>query len=98
MACGWLDLAPQLARGALLLAEPELDFLDVASAIAADDAARVEAWLRAGKLRRAAEPDGTMYEADPALRFQFVVVQPWVLAQPIVSAVESHTDRYNAGS
>jgi len=86
MACWWEELVPHLTRGALLMAQPQLDFLDVAHAIAADERKRVEAWLGNGQLKRAGEPDKALYEADKQLRFQFVVVQPWVLAQLLVRA------------
>lgn len=83
MACAFEDLAPHLSRGALLLAEPTVDFLDVAYAIARDDRASVERFLQAAQLRRAGEPDQALFGALAEQRFQFVVVQPWVLAQPI---------------
>lgn len=84
MASWWEDLAAHQARGALLLADPRLDFLEVAHAIAADDHKRVEGWLRDGTLRRAGDADRLAYEANGQARFQLVVVQPWVLAQELV--------------
>ena len=67
----WEDLAPHQARGALLLLAPELDLLDAAEAMAHDDTARVSAG------------EAAQLEATEDLRFQFVVVQPWVLAQAL---------------
>lgn len=83
MASYWEDLAPHQARGALLLADAQLDFLEVAAAIAADDTARVAALLREGTLRRVGEPERLALEETKDLRFQFAVVQPWVLAQKL---------------
>ena len=78
----WEDLAPHFARGGLVLAAGHLDLLEVAMAIATDDKARVEAWLADGGL--CGVPDAWAEgwaEASP--RFQFVILQPWVLAQVI---------------
>lgn len=83
----WEDLAPHQQRGALLLLVPTLDLLDVAEAMARDDKERMAAWLKSGQLRRAGEADRARYETDAeeegGVRFQFVVVQPWVLAQAL---------------
>lgn len=93
MSCYWEDLAPHQARGALLMLVPEIDLLDVAEAMANDDKLRISQWLEAGALRRVgaseAEHLGALSESlgeDAAPRFQFVVVQPWVLAQTLVTA------------
>jgi hypothetical protein len=87
----WEDLAPHQARGALLMLSPDVDLLDAAEAMAQDDNARVGRWLETGAMRRvgAAEAErlGTESEAlgeESELRFQFVVVQPWVLAQALI--------------
>jgi hypothetical protein len=77
----WGELVLPFARGALLLAAPALDLLDVAEAIARDDRSRVEAWLSQGTLARASDADAARFVAEPSQRFQFVIVQPWVLAQ-----------------
>lgn len=83
----WEDLAPHQQRGGLLLVAPTLDLLDVAVAMATDDKQRITAWLASGALRRASEQDRARFETDAeedtALSFQFVVVQPWVVAQAL---------------
>lgn len=81
MSSYWEDLAPHQARGALLLLSPTVDLLDVAEAMASDDAARIAAWLKGGQLARVSAAEAEQLEATEDLRFQFVVVQPWVLAQ-----------------
>ena len=81
----------QFARGGLLLLGPRLDLLDVATAVASDERARVESWLASGALWRATEDDARLFQARPAQRFQFVIVQPWVLAQALSGAdAEGH--------
>jgi hypothetical protein len=77
------DLVPHFARGALLLVDPALDLLDAAVAIARDDRERVEAWLAARTLSRASDDDARALVSQPTLRFQFVIVQPWVVAQKL---------------
>ncbi|HEX6241741.1 MAG TPA: DUF2288 family protein [Polyangiales bacterium] len=81
MSSYWEDLAPHQARGALLLLAPNLDLLEVAEAMAADDSARVASWLKSGQLARVSAAEAEQLERTEDLRFQFVVVQPWVLAQ-----------------
>lgn len=81
MSSYWEDLAPHQARGALLLLAPQLDLLDAAEAMAGDDTVQLGAWLRSGLMRRASPTDAAQLESAEDQRFQFVVVQPWVLAQ-----------------
>ena len=84
MSSYWEDLAPHQARGALLLLAPEVDLLDVAEAMASDDSARIGSWLQGGQLARVSAALASELEDTADLRFQFVVVQPWVLAQRLV--------------
>lgn len=81
MSSYWEDLAPHQARGALLLLDPKVDLLEVAQAMAVDDTTRVGAWLKGGQLARVSAAQAEELEATTDLRFQFVVIQPWVLAQ-----------------
>jgi hypothetical protein len=86
MASYWEDLAPHAKRAALLLLAEGADLLDVAVALAGDDIATVKALLDRGVLVRVGKDQSEALAADDSLRFQFVVVQPWVLAQRIVGA------------
>lgn len=81
MPASWPDLLYQFARGALFLVAPQADLLDVAEAIARDDKQAVELLLKSAALRRATDDDARMLQAAPETRLQFVVVQPWVVAQ-----------------
>jgi hypothetical protein len=83
MPASWRDLVYQFARGALFLVQTDCDLLEVALLLARDDRARVEALLASGQLRRALESDARAFQSDAAARFQFVIVQPWVLAQAL---------------
>lgn len=85
LACRWADLAKHHERGGLLLVRPDLDLLEVGVALATDRADRVEVWLAVGRLGRPSEEVVSELAArDP--RFQFVIVQPWVVAQELVTA------------
>ena len=83
LPASWPDLLYQFARGGLFLVEPAVDLLDVAEAIARDDKPAVEQLLRSGGLRRASDDDARTLQAAAHARLQFVVVQPWVLAQRV---------------
>ena len=82
MPGSWPELRYQFARGGLLLVRPEQDLLEVAVAVARDDHAEVSRLLSTGVLWRTRDEDARAFEAAAA-RFQFVIVQPWVLAQAI---------------
>lgn len=83
MPASWPELLYQFARGGLFVVAPEADLLDVAVAVAADDRAAVEQLLTSGRLRRATDDDARRFQATAGQRFQFVIVQPWVIAQPL---------------
>lgn len=77
------SLLPHHRRGALFVLAPGLDLLDVAVAIAADDRARVGALIDAGGLRRPGLAELADWCVDAAQRFQFAIVQPYVVAQAL---------------
>lgn len=83
MPARWPDLLYQFARGGLLIARQDTDLLELAVELARDDRPAVAARLESGELRRCRDEDARAYQAAPAQRFQFVIVQPWVLAQPL---------------
>jgi hypothetical protein len=84
MSARWPDLVYQFARGGLLLIAPTADLLEVALAVARDDRAHVEALLAQRTLWRASEEDARRHQHE-STRFQFVIVQPWVIAQSLDS-------------
>ena len=82
-ATGAADLLPHHRRGALLAVRPDVDFLEVALAIAEDDAPKVQAYLAAGEMWKPELVQLTDWCVDTQLRLQYVVLQPYVLAQVI---------------
>lgn len=83
MAAGWSELVYQFACGRLLLLDAGADLLEIASAIASDDRACIERSLAERRVWRATDDDARRYAAATSTRFQFVIVQPWVLAQEL---------------
>ncbi|RMR50666.1 hypothetical protein ALP85_03404 [Pseudomonas syringae pv. syringae] len=76
----WTELQPFFAKGALLWVELPLDLIEVAEAVAENDAARVSAWLAEGQVGKVSETKALeLVETDPVL--WAVVVAPWVLIQ-----------------
>lgn len=78
-------LAPHAGRGGLLLLAVEHDLVATAAAIARNDAARVEALLREGALRKPDAEELARYAAAPEDHaFRFLIVQPFVVAQAAI--------------
>lgn len=80
-ATGASDLLPHHRRGALIVLEPVVDLLDTAVAIARDDRVAVAELLEAGELNKPSLGQLADWCVDTSLQFQFVIVQPYVLAQ-----------------
>jgi hypothetical protein len=83
LPASWPELLYQFARGGLFVVSAEADLLDVACALAKDERALVEQLVLRGALRRASDDDARLFQGSPGVRFQFVIVQPWVLAQVV---------------
>ncbi|MDB6048572.1 MAG: hypothetical protein JWR17_1318 [Pseudomonas sp.] len=76
----WNELQPYFARGALLWVEAPLDLVEVAEAVAVNQADKVAAWLAAGQVSKVDESRALdLLKRDPSL--WAVVVAPWVLIQ-----------------
>ena len=74
----WSALAPHAERGALFWVDRQLDLAEVATCMALDEARSVGAWHQAGLLL----PASTTPPQD-FVAFEFVIVQPFVLATPL---------------
>jgi hypothetical protein len=83
LPASWPELLYQFARGGLFVVSPDSDLLDVACALARDERSLVESMIASGALRRATDDDARAFQGTPGIRFQFVIVQPWVLAQVV---------------
>ena len=76
---GWPLLRAHAKSGSLVLVQPNVPLLDAALAIAHDRTDLVGAWIDDGSLHRQYPPADS--EVDTL--FNFVVVGPYVLAQPL---------------
>lgn len=65
--------------GSLIIVESRVALLDAAVAVADDQTAQVSAWITDGLLHR----NYPAVDAEIDTLFNFVVVAPYVLAQPI---------------
>jgi hypothetical protein len=78
----WPELQRHFARGVLVVVLPPLDLLEVAAAMAEDDAALLGGWMQSSRVLRATDEHARQWElTQPDLRA--VVVAPWVLVQAI---------------
>jgi hypothetical protein len=78
----WTDLRAHAARDALIVVADELDLLDAGEAIAADDAAKVNAWIEGRKLTKPTVDDLARWPSEPLAVFESLVVAPFVLIRP----------------
>ncbi|GAA5493915.1 hypothetical protein SAMN02745181_1453 [Rubritalea squalenifaciens DSM 18772] len=78
----WEYLKPHYKTGAMIYVDPSLDLKEVAKAFTDDDKAKVEAWLKKADLVKPSHLHADWWEHDNS-RFNAVVVNPFVLAQPL---------------
>lgn len=79
----WSDLRAHAGRDAVIVVAEGLDLLDAGEALANNDAGRVEAWIQAGALRKPSAEELRLWAADPAARFESLIVAPFVLVRPL---------------
>ena len=75
----WTDLEAHVARDAVIIADVDLDLVDVGMAFATNDTKSVEAWIHAGKLQKPTADDLSRWSLGTNLTFMSVVVQPFVV-------------------
>lgn len=76
----WHDLQVYYARGHVVKVVPELDLLDVAAELSADNKTQFERWLAEGKVGDVV-PDLARHWYDENTELWAVVIAPWVLVQ-----------------
>lgn len=77
---GWRDLQTYYARGHVVRVESDLDLLDVAAELAADNTAQFQSWM-ADNLIGDVSPELAQNWYDHNTELWAVVVAPWVLVQ-----------------
>jgi hypothetical protein len=81
----WRELARHFAAGRVIGVDSSLDLIQVAAAVAQDDAGRVQRWLKTTKLAPVSDTKAQAWQETDAVLWA-VVVKPYVLVQ--VSAAE----------
>lgn len=82
-SCVSSDLHAHLTRDVVLVVAPELQLLDVATAVATDDPPTVQGWIRAAQLRKPTQQEFSLWSQEKALPFRVVIVRPYVLVQVV---------------
>lgn len=80
----WAWLARHAERDGVIRVSPGVDLVDIALAIARDDASTVAAWIAAGTIGKPTRAELDAWNARPDRKFLSLVVQPYVLVQEIV--------------
>lgn len=75
------DLRAHLARGVVVIVGPDLDILDVGEALAADDKAKVAAWIEKEQLRKPSLIELEAWSKIQDDRWESLVVAPFVLVR-----------------
>lgn len=76
----WRELQRYFASGATITVGPELDLIEVALQISADNTLQVSQWMDSGKIDRVTDEQAlAWYEADAIV--WAVVARPYVLIQ-----------------
>ncbi len=78
----WTYLKPHFNNGAMIYVDPELTLSDVAEVFVQDDKEKVQVWLKTADLVKPSSLHAEWWEYDET-RFTAVVVNPFVLAQPL---------------
>ncbi|MEQ9545494.1 MAG: DUF2288 domain-containing protein [Marinobacter sp.] len=76
----WHDLQTYYARGHVVRVGPDLDLLDVAAELAADNKESFERWMKEDRIGDV-PPDMAQAWYDRNAELWAVVVAPWVLVQ-----------------
>jgi hypothetical protein len=84
-AVSWNALSVHAKGGTLITVKENQDLMDVAIAIAQDDTDKVARWLEEGLVYKPDEKEIEALEKEDGTPFKFLLVQPFVIAQRILS-------------
>lgn len=76
----WHELQRHFASGSVISVRQDLDLVDAAISVSADDKGKVEAWLSSGKMGKVSDDEAKIWFDSNAVLWA-VVVKPWVLVQ-----------------
>ncbi len=78
----WQELQRFFAGGAALAVAEDLDLVEVAFQMSADNATQIRRWMEDGKLGKVSDEQVAVWYGNDALLWA-VAVSPWVLEQQI---------------
>ncbi len=76
----WKALQRYFAGGVALAVAGDLDLVEAAYQMSADNTARIREWMAAGKFGKVSDEQAAVWYRDDAVLWA-VVVSPWVLVQ-----------------
>lgn len=81
----WRELQPFFASGVVLHVRADLDLLQVAEQLSADNVLLFEGWLAQGAVEKVSDQQALQWFESDALLWT-VVIKPWILVQGSVGA------------
>lgn len=79
----WRDLRFHLQKDAIILVADDLDLVDVAVDVAADNKDQVSLWIAAGTLNKPSQEQIDLWETQQDKPFRMLIAQPFILAQAV---------------
>jgi hypothetical protein len=79
----WSDLIPHAQRDAIILVSDSLNLIEVAEAIASDNVQLVQNWIATKLIEKPNQEQLSNWNSLPTSLFNTLIVQPFVLIQPI---------------
>lgn len=80
---GWSYLAPHYTNGSLYFVDPDHPLEKIGMAFSQNDSQQVESWLKSGEIVKIEALHATQWEGDEKIRFEALVVSPFVLFRPV---------------
>ena len=79
----WQEILPHAKRDAVFVIDKRLDLLEVAEAIALDNASLVSNWIAKQLIAKPSSTQLTVWNNHPETQFTTAIVQPFVIIQLI---------------
>ncbi|HKJ04689.1 MAG TPA: DUF2288 domain-containing protein [Geopsychrobacteraceae bacterium] len=79
----WKELRIHLKRDAIILVTDDLNLVDVAVDIAADNKTQVALWISSGKLTKPSSEQIEQWTAMLDTPFRMLIAQPYILVQAV---------------
>ena len=79
----WKELRIHLKRDAIILVADDLDLVDVAVDVAADNKTKVALWISSGKLTKPTLEQVEQWTTTLEKPFRMLIAQPYILAQAV---------------